>query len=97
MNNVIGINREKLKNSILKLYAYRDKVNSILNDAQLLIDDTKNYYISDDGDYLRENFNKFYSNKTVIIQNINSYCTDLQEVMNNFQENQTKTIDIFRK
>jgi len=62
-----------------------------------MIDDTSNYYKSDDGDEFRKSFNSFYTNKKVLLENIKSYCADLEEVMSKFDKKQLAAIDIFKK
>lgn len=97
MNYIVGIDKDKLKTLILKIYNYNDKINRILNDAQLLVNDTNQYYKSEDGEYYRKKFNEFLLNKKILLENIKSYGDDLVEVINNFDKIQVNTIDIFRK
>ena len=97
MNDVIGIDKERLKTIIINIYEYRDKINTILNDAQYLIEETKQYYKSEDGDYLRKKFSQFYDNKLIILENIKSYCNDLEQVISDFESSQINVVDIFKK
>ena len=97
MNNDIGINRENLKSLILKIYNYRDKINKILNETETLIEETKQYYISEDGEILRKKFDLLYGSKNIILQNIKSYCDDLNELIKKYDKITNENIDIFKK
>ena len=97
MNYIVGIDKDKLKALILKIYNYNDKINCILNDAQLLVNDTNQYYKSEDGDYYRKRFNELLLNKKIVLENIKSYGDDLVKVINSFDKTKVKTVDIFRE
>lgn len=96
MNKIVGIDKQKLKKIILNIYEYRDKINTIFNDAEYLIDETKQYYDSDDGDYFRNEFSKLCSNKAVVLSNIKSYCEDLERVIHNFEKNEDSIVTDFK-
>lgn len=96
MNKIVGIDKEKLKKIILNIYEYRDKINTIFNDVEYLIDETKQYYDSDDGDYFRQKLSQLCSNRSVVLSNIKSYCEDLEKVIHNFEKNEDSIVTNFK-
>lgn len=95
--NLVAINSENLKKLILDIYEYRDKMSKILEDAELLVQSSKLYYTSKDGDKFREKFKSFSSTFPMFLSNVRSYGQDLENVLQNYKRNDTKSIDIFKK
>lgn len=94
-SDLIAINEEKLKALILEIYEYRDKVSKILDDAEILADSTKLFYDSEDGEKFRQRFNKFSTNFSTFIKNIQSYGEDLNVMLTKHKQMQNKVVDIF--
>lgn len=85
MENTIGIDSEKLKKLILELYEYRDNISKKLDKIVVLMEDTKTYYQSKDGDAIREKFNLFVPEFEKFLTNIRSYSEDLEIVLFNYK------------
>ena len=96
-NQLMGISEQNLKKLILEIYDYRDKMSKILNTAEKLIYDTKNYYQSKDGEELRKKFEIFSSNFAIFLKNIQSYGEDLEQTIYNYRQNTIKNVDIFKE
>ena len=73
MEKLTGINEQNMKSLILDIYECRDKISKILNDAQFLMEKTKDYYLSEDGDLIRRKFNELCYNNKILLNNIKSY------------------------
>ena len=86
-NEIIGIKEEKLKKLILEIYDYRDKISKILETADILVNETKNYYKSEDGELYRKKFAIFANNFDIMLKNIKSYADDLERVISDFKLN----------
>ena len=96
-NNIIGIKEDELKKLILEIYDCRDKISKILETAELLVDDTKNYYKSDDGDLFRKKFALFVNNFDILLKNIKSYGDDLETIIYAFKLNNKNSVDFLGK
>lgn len=96
---VTGVKNEKkeMERLILEIYDYRDKMSEILNTAESLVYNTKNYYASEDGEKLREKFNEFSSNFSVVLGRIKQYGKDLEDVLTIYKKNSLKNVDVFKK
>ena len=95
-SDLISINDEKIKTLILEIYEYRDKISKILDDAEYLVDSTKNFYDSEDGTKFRTKFNEFSTNFSTFLANIKSYGEDLDVVLSKYKEAAVKNVDIFK-
>ena len=96
MEKLTGINEQNMKSLILDIYECRDKISKILNDAQFLMEKTKDYYLSEDGDLIRRKFNELCYNNKILLNNIKGYGEDLEKVMFNYKKLGNKTNDIFK-
>lgn len=94
-SDLISINDEKLKNLILEIYEYRDKISKILEDAEFLAESTKMFYESEDGDKFRTKFKKFSANFSTFLNNIRSYGEDFEVVLSRYKAVTDKNVDIF--
>lgn len=95
--NIVGINSENLKKMILYIYECRDKISKILEDSRMIVESTKVYYNTDDGEEFRTKFQKFSSTFPTFLLNIKSYGEDLEKVLQLYKQNDMKSIDLFRK
>ncbi len=97
MNNtevqIIGISEPKLKDLILEIYEYRDKLSKVLDEAKKIMYDTKNYYNGTDADELRRKFELFSSNFDTFLKNVKSYGEDLELVISKYKENERINVD----
>lgn len=94
---LVGINSEKMKKLILEIYEYRDKISKILDDSQILIDSTRDYYNSEDADKMREKFKKYSVTFDAFLSNIKSYGSDLEVVLHSYTQINLNSIDNFNK
>lgn len=90
---IIGINENGLKELILEIYAYRDKMSKILDDAEKIIYNTKEYFNGSDADELRKKFELFSSNFDTFLKNIKSYGEDLENVIDTYKKNERINVD----
>lgn len=95
--NLVAINSESLKKLIIEIYSYRDKMSKILEDAELIAQLSKEYYNSNDGEEFRNKFQKFSSTFPIFLSNIRNYGQDLEFVLQNYKNNDVKSIDIFKQ
>lgn len=85
MNDVSGINEEKLESLILDIYDYADKVNQILNNIDELILKSNNYFKSDSSDCVRNRYQQLTFNYTTLKQNMLNCANDLVKVKYRYQ------------
>lgn len=83
--DVAGVNEQKMENLALDIIEYANRLNKIFNRIQLITDETKNSFISDQGDLFRkklENQSNYYQ---IVNQNILSYANDIIKVNNKYK------------
>lgn len=97
INYKTTINSEKLKKLILTIYEYRDKISKNLEDSKQLVDSTKDFYKSQDGEEYRKKFEIFYDNYLVFLENIKSYGLDLEYILTSYMNMDKKNVDTFKK
>lgn len=80
-----GINESGIDKLILDIYDYSDKIKTILNSLEDLIDSTKSCYDSPDGNEFRAKFSLEKDSINNLISNILSYTEDLTLVKKDFK------------
>jgi len=90
-----GISETGIDRLILDLYDYSDKCNKLSNEIRDLIDSSKSFYITNDGDRFRKNFNKFYNGTEKLNKNILTIVSDLNNVKVNYKKRDSKSADFF--
>lgn len=85
MNNVSGINEEKLGNLILDIYDYADKVNQILNNIDELILKSNSYFKCDSSDRVRNRYQELTFNFATLKQNMLNCASDLVKAKYRYQ------------
>lgn len=89
--HVNGINEQGLENLAMEIVEYANKANQILNQINLLVDQTSSYFISPEGILYRKKLQEQFMNYQIMCQNILSYANDLVKVKNMYSK---KTIDM---
>ncbi len=84
-NYVTGINEYGLRNLILEVYNYRDRISKILTTAEDLVAETKYYYKGEDGDLYRERFKEFSANFSTLLENVKGYGDVLNKVFQDYR------------
>jgi len=72
-----GFNEQSISRLNLDIYDYVEKVNNTLSQIEHLVSESRNYFISDDGDDFRRKFELLATNFPIVCQNILSYVDDL--------------------
>lgn len=91
-----GINDEKAKRLIIELYDYADKISILLKDVEDLVNGTKHFYISEDGDDYRKKFVDFSANFSTLLNNLRQNARDINTARQVYRKNDIKNVDIFR-
>ena len=84
INNVAGsslrgINEQTINQLNLDIYDYVEKINNTLSQIEHLVDESRSYFISDDGEDFRRRFESLSVNFPIVCQNILSYVDDLNK------------------
>ena len=83
---VLSINEEGIDRLVLDLYDHFEKINSILNQINDLIYDSKNYFNCPANDELVKQYSEMKLNIDNFKDNVSSYSTDLIKVKNKFRQ-----------
>lgn len=75
-NDIIGINERRLELLATKIFEYADQTNKIFNQLQSLVDETGNYFISDEGTLFRKKLKQQAIHYYTVNQNLLSYAND---------------------
>lgn len=84
-NNLNGINEIKIDKMVLDLRNYVEKINRTLNQISEVVDDTKNYFLSQSGNLYRTKYDLLEANYSTIKNNLLSYSDDLLKVKFRYQ------------
>ena len=82
INNVIGpssrgINESTINQLNLDIYDYVEKINNTFSQMETLVNESREFFISDEGDLFRQRFESISANFPIVCQNILSYVSDL--------------------
>lgn len=79
-----GMSLDRIDKLMTDIYDYAEKSNKILKDIESLANETKEYFISDEGNLFRTRINELLHESTTINKNILSYNTDMMTVKNHY-------------
>ena len=97
MNNIVGINDSNIDKMILNIYDYAEKIAKTLDQISVIVDDTKNFYKSEEADLFRREFNAFSENFETIRKNLSAYATDLLAVKIRYKNMDLNSVNILKK
>ena len=86
MEDLISINEEGIDRLVLDLYDHFEKINSILNQVNDLIYDSKSYFNCSANDELLKQYSEMKLNIDNFKENVSSYSVDLIKVKNKFRQ-----------
>ena len=87
LEDLISINEEGIDRLVLDLSDHFERINSILNEINDLIYDSKNYFKCSANDVLLKQYSEMKVNIDNFKANVASYSTDLIKVKNKFRQN----------
>ncbi len=79
-----GVSLDKIDKLMTDIYDYADRSNKILNDIEKLANDTRDYFVSDEGNLFRNKISELLHESTTINKNILSYNTDMMTLKNSY-------------
>lgn len=98
MNETVsGINEAGIDKIALEVIESADKMNKILNQIQLLVDETNSYFLSSSGNEFRKKMSDQASYYQTMNQNILSYASDFVNLKTYYQSKTEEMMDILQK
>lgn len=91
-SRLAGINEDKIDRLILDIYDYADKVNSIFNRIDELVDSTKDFYNCESAELFRNKFLEFKQNFKVVNENILGYAGEITSAKNNYKKRESEMV-----
>lgn len=93
---VSGISESGLDKIVLEVIESADRINKILNQLQLLVDETNSYFLSNSGSIFRKKMAEQASYYQTMSQNILSYASDFVNLKTLYRNRTTELIDVLQ-
>lgn len=89
MENITGINEQKIDKLVLDIYAYADRVKQILGEVERIVENTSSVYKTDSASEFISDFNLNKQKFDTIAKIILSYSEDMINVKANYKKRTT--------
>lgn len=86
IENFSGINEEGIDKLVIDIYNSAESVHKIFDNISNLIEQTSDYYQTDNGDELRKKFNNFKINFDIINDKLLKYADGLASIKMKYQD-----------
>ena len=96
MGFVRGVKSNNLRNLVLDVFEYRDKLMKILGELEKDFYNCKSYYQSDDGEQMAKMFNSMTAEFKIVTDLVKDYANVLEMVLKKYQASSTTAADIFQ-
>lgn len=91
-----GISYANIDKLMMDIIDYAERSNKILNNIQLLVNDTANYFVCDSGKLYRKKFNEYFNEASTVNKNILSYNEDLMTVKKRYNSLDSEAADMMK-
>lgn len=91
---IVGADAKKIDQTISNIYACADRINSIFNQYDELIEKTKRCYVCNNADDIRERYAYIRNNFKTINDNILKYVDKLMDVKSGFRVSTSNLTDL---
>lgn len=92
-NRINGVSKEGLDKLVKEFYDFADRNNKIFNKINSIVEDSVNYFDTEEGDIFRKRFENIATESKTINKNILSYSSDFAAVKNNYIARATEGSD----
>lgn len=84
MENISGVNDQKIDLLIKDIYSYYDRIREIFNEVENIMDSTSTFYKSETANLIRHEFQQYKDKFYIVGKNILSYADDMEKVKKNY-------------